>query len=1201
MNSTHYKLICLAALLLSVAGHAQWQNGLWTGHQADNWYWSFNQGLSFAGGGPQYAEGGQTSVMEGTAVMSDENGQLLFYASNGTVWNKNHVQMLNGDNILSGSQSSTQSGIIVPKPGAPGIYYLFNIALENGLVYSEIDMSLDSGLGAVTANKNIVLADDARVEKITAVYHADKERIWVISHRSASNEFIAYLVDESGIAETPVTSAIGYSYTTATPFEGSYINDGPAGQLKASPDGTRLAAVQDSGDVFGSSIVNAQIEIFDFDNTTGQVSNMRHLQITNAGYGIEFSPNSRYLYVADSNRLFVGALGTTIVKIYQYDLDAGNESAIAASATTIGQYNGRYMCALQLGPDGKIYTMNSTGLNTLVAISNPNNAGLAAGFTTNVLTLTDGDSIGLPTFNQSYFQSGILFDENCGNEVSFSLLRIPDVTLTAWNFGDPASGADNTSNLGYHVFSTPGTYTVTADVTSNNAVQTVTAQVLVTGSGIAFTPPQDVAQCAVTGTTAVFDLTAQQATIMAGLDANIYTIAYYTSATDADTSTNAIANPAAFTSAGQTIYVRITDTASDCHIITQFDVEVTPAPVAVAVPDLQLCGSGGSTAFNLTVQNAALLQNQPGATVAYFISLADADANTNAIANAGNFTNGTNPQTIYARVTSGDCYAVSQFNLTIIPAPVAVAVPDLQLCGSGGSTAFNLTVQNAALLQNQPGATVAYFISLADADANTNAIANAGNFTNGTNLQTIYARVTSGDCYAVSQFNLSVTPAPVAVAVPDLQLCGSGGSTAFDLTVQNAALLQNQPGATVAYFISLADADANTNAIANAGNFTNGTNPQTIYARITSGDCYAVSQFDIKVNEAPLSVVVPDLQLCGSGGSTAFNLTVQNAALLQNQPGATVAYFISLADADANTNAIANTASFANTANPQTIYARITSGDCYAVSEFELNVTPAPVAVAVPDLQLCGSGGSTVFDLTTQNAALLQNQPGATVAYFISLEDADANTNAIANAGSFTNGTNPQTIYTRITSGDCYAVSQFDIKVNEAPLSAISFSIAGCPPFNLNAAVEGVSGDVVLTYYASESNAENAADALADTTQYIFTGEAQTVYVRAESAAGCVSIVPIAITKGDCMIPRGISPNGDTLNDSFDLSFLEVRKLVIYNRYGLEVYSRHNYKNEWYGQADNNNELPTGTYFYVVEPEMGQSTTGWVYINRQTN
>ena len=85
-----------------------------------------------------------------------------------------------------------------------------------------------------------------------------------------------------------------------------------------------------------------------------------------------------------------------------------------------------------------------------------------------------------------------------------------------------------------------------------------------------------------------------------------------------------------------------------------------------------------------------------------------------------------------------------------------------------------------------------------------------------------------------------------------------------------------------------------------------------------------------------------------------------------------------------------------------------------------------------------------------------------------------------------------------------------------------------------------------------------------------------------------------------CDIPRGISPNNDAINDNFDLTGLDVKKLTIFNRYGLEVYNKGNYKGEWYGQTNNGDELPTGTYFYVVELE-GNSRTGWVYINRAEN
>jgi gliding motility-associated-like protein len=67
----------------------------------------------------------------------------------------------------------------------------------------------------------------------------------------------------------------------------------------------------------------------------------------------------------------------------------------------------------------------------------------------------------------------------------------------------------------------------------------------------------------------------------------------------------------------------------------------------------------------------------------------------------------------------------------------------------------------------------------------------------------------------------------------------------------------------------------------------------------------------------------------------------------------------------------------------------------------------------------------------------------------------------------------------------------------------------------------------------------------------------------------------------------------------FDLSGFGVDQIEIFNRYGQEVYSKSNYMAEWHGQADNGNELPTGTYFYMMRLRTGESRTGWVYVNRE--
>ena len=83
-----------------------------------------------------------------------------------------------------------------------------------------------------------------------------------------------------------------------------------------------------------------------------------------------------------------------------------------------------------------------------------------------------------------------------------------------------------------------------------------------------------------------------------------------------------------------------------------------------------------------------------------------------------------------------------------------------------------------------------------------------------------------------------------------------------------------------------------------------------------------------------------------------------------------------------------------------------------------------------------------------------------------------------------------------------------------------------------------------------------------------------------------------------CEIPKGISPNDDQRNDSFDLRNLSVNKLEIFDRYGVKVYSKLNYQNEWDGTSDKGQKLPDGTYYYVVEFKSGKSKTGWVYLNR---
>lgn len=106
--------------------------------EADNWCFGDHAWVSFATGSPMDAGTSSIITRVGCSTNSDENGNLLFYSDGIFVWNKNHVEMLNGFGLL-GNSSSTQSAIVIPKPGSSRFYYLFTVpdcARAGGLCYS---------------------------------------------------------------------------------------------------------------------------------------------------------------------------------------------------------------------------------------------------------------------------------------------------------------------------------------------------------------------------------------------------------------------------------------------------------------------------------------------------------------------------------------------------------------------------------------------------------------------------------------------------------------------------------------------------------------------------------------------------------------------------------------------------------------------------------------------------------------------------------------------------------------------------------------------------------------------------------------------------------------------------------------------------------------------------------------------------------
>ena len=92
----------------------------------------------------------------------------------------------------------------------------------------------------------------------------------------------------------------------------------------------------------------------------------------------------------------------------------------------------------------------------------------------------------------------------------------------------------------------------------------------------------------------------------------------------------------------------------------------------------------------------------------------------------------------------------------------------------------------------------------------------------------------------------------------------------------------------------------------------------------------------------------------------------------------------------------------------------------------------------------------------------------------------------------------------------------------------------------------------------------------------------------------------------EVFIPEGFSPNGDGFNDLFEILGLENfpdNELMIFNRQGVELFHRVNYRNTWDGRPEKGavlgGVLPEGSYYYIFKFGETGIRKGFVYLNRE--
>ena len=404
------------------------------------------------------------------------------------------------------------------------------------------------------------------------------------------------------------------------------------------------------------------------------------------------------------------------------------------------------------------------------------------------------------------------------------------------------------------------------------------------------------------------------------------------------------------------------------------------------------------------------------------------------------------------------------------------------------------------------------------------------------------------------------------------------------------------------------------------------TESNTYSVTVYDTQCSGFDQQTVIVNlyqEAIVNVVPPDevnIITCddeSGDGIEDFNLENLTSIILdapgQNPADFLVTYHETLNDAQTGMNALVSPYS---ATDGTVIYVRVEdvdsvgsgSGCASTNTTFSLVVLGALPTATSADMETCDDDsrdGIESFDLDSNSVNILNGQDPATfiVSYYATQTDADAGMNALTSP--YDNTSNPQTIFARVENNmasDCYKTTPLDLIVNDIPVTSFDDSTAYevCPnatvPITITAIGDNFTESGVTIAWYNESVLISGQTSLELST--VLTQGTYSIEVTFNDT-GCTSITDVLVTElPTCVIPQGISPNGDGLNDSFDLSSYDVQSLEVFNRNGTLVYSKANYLNEWSGQSKNGDELPVGTYYYVMKYQGNKTKAAWVYINR---
>ena len=838
--------------------------------------------------------------------------------------------------------------------------------------------------------------------------------------------------------------------------------------------------------------------------------------------------------------------------------------------------------------------------------------------------------------------TNLLFCDN-NNDGIWEHINLTSQDVIILNGQDPAlfeiryfaSTADYTANTPItapadYTNTTAYTQTITAEirnVNNHNCLDTTTFEVRIYDNPTPSNAVPAIRDCDNTsfGTDAdginTFDLTQNATAILNGQNAADFNIHYYTDAG----LTNEIATPNTYqnTNATETIYILVENAHNTgCSDTTSFEIEVYPLPVITSPIDLKQCDddTDGISIFNLTEANVEISANAATETFTYFGSLADAQNNTNPIADPVHYTSA-DANTVWATVvTTNGCQRIAVINLAVS----ATAIPnsfhrDFYACDEGADPADGLTlfdfssadadIKNQFSASQQAFLTVTYYETQADALAETNAIPDISNYTNITpTTQDIWVRVDNSlnnDCVGFGPYiTLHIEPIPIANPVPLYRECDDDADDLFpfDTSTLETTLLGGQVGMAVTYFEAdgvtpLTDANGtainspfpNTFLYGNVGNNGVAIDIVAVVTDTTRTQSCASSPRTISfiVDESPVANTVSIPALCDvdENGSEIFDTSTLETTLLGGQVGMDVNYFeadgvtpledfygVTIVSPFPATFTTVSKDIIATVSNPLNI-------NCIAQTTITFTVNPLPqfdittprfVCLNLPPITLSAENPDETYDYEWM-------KDGVVIGNAIDLIVNNGGDYSVKAINTITGCTKTKTIH--VDESEIADFGMDDIIITDATDNNTVEIITA----NQNLGIGDYQFSMDTGVYQDEPLFEHVHAGI------------HTVTVNDKNTCGTVTLT-IAVVG----FPKYFTPNSDGYNDiwqALGLDFQPSSKIFIYDRYGKLLHTQLATDLGWKGLY-NGIEAPASDYWYRAVLEDGRTITGHFTLKR---